>query len=321
MGEFMRVSFGTYLVLPACLALLLGCSGCRSQRASWDLNGKMLSINLGSALPLELRRIDPGSFSMGATAQENTRYSISQNELPAHPVTIDRPFFIATYETTNEHYDRFDPEHDSNAAGASLPEAAAGELAAVDLDSPRLPVVGVSHDAAEQYCEWLSEASGLRVRLPSEAEWEYACKSGSETAYSWGDSRPESSSHANLAGNSTGELLDTVVDPAPREDGSALTARVASFRPNNQGLYDMHGNVAEWCADVYADNYNNTPSDGSANTVGNDSQNFVVRGGSWASGLTDARSSAREHMSGDSADAMTGFRIVVEVPEEVGSSQ
>ncbi len=192
----------------------------------------------------------------------------------------------------------------------------AAQAGLTDIDADRNPVVGVSLLEAEQYCEWLSKASGLTVRLPSEAEWEFACRGGSDSAYCWGDSRAESTKHANLAEEATAELLGDVSDPAPREDGKRLTARVASFQANQNGLYDMHGNVAEWCEDVYTMNYSNASPEGKPNTVGSDGSLRVVRGGSWASGMEDARSAARVALPQDTADAMTGFRIVVEMPEE-----
>lgn len=312
----MRCGSTNLLMLVAVIGLLLAAGGCQSQKISWDQNGKMLSIDLGSPLPLELRRIEAGEFEMGSRPAAGARFSIPADEQPAHDVKFEQPFYIAIHEITNEQFKRFNPEHDSNAAKASLPELAVAAAAAIDLDTAQQPVLGVSHDAALQYCEWLSKASGLTVRLPSEAEWEYVCRAGTDTAFYWGDSRAEGSAYANLADVATEKLVGLVVEPLPREDGKLLTSRVASLSPNGQGLYDMHGNVAEWCQDVYSDSYNNTPVNGSANTVGSDTQSFVVRGGSWASGMLDARSSARASLPGTTANAMTGFRIVVEVPQE-----
>jgi formylglycine-generating enzyme required for sulfatase activity len=313
-GTFMRVAFTKVLSMLAVIGLLLTAGGCQSQKVSWEQSGKQLSINLGSTLPLELRRIEAGEFEMGSSPSTRARFAIPGNEQPAHPVKIAQPFYMAIHETTNEHFRRFSTEHDSNAAKATLPELAMAAADTLDLNEERLPAVGVSHADAVQYCKWLSLATGLTVRLPTEAEWEYACRAGTDTDYSWGDSRADGSSHANLADIATEKLIGNVTEPAPREDGKLLPSRVAGLSPNGKGLHDMHGNVAEWCQDVYSDSYNNAAADGSANTVGSDNQSFVVRGGSWASGMLDARSSARAFQDGSTADCMTGFRIVVEVP-------
>lgn len=294
-------------------AALLATGGCSDSKVGWDINGKLMSIRLDSPFPLELRRIDPEPFVMGGG--EAGRGSVPDNEKPAHEVKIREPYFIAVHETTNEHFRQFRPQHDSKDALALLEGEIATDTSVADLNDDRHPVVGVSHEDAEAFCEWLSKRSGLTVRLPSEAEWEFACNGSQDTAYSWGDARPESTRHANLAGAATAELLGNISDPSPREDGKQLTARVASFQPSPNGLFDMHGNVAEWCQDVYRENYNNASPEGEPNTIGSDTALKVVRGGSWASGMDEARSGARESMDESSADAMTGFRIVVEMPD------
>ncbi|MCB1221348.1 MAG: SUMF1/EgtB/PvdO family nonheme iron enzyme [Planctomycetales bacterium] len=307
----------TGITICAATVLLMATGGCAKQRITWDLNGRLMSLKLNSPFPLELKRIEPGTFTMGSTPEAGARFSIPEDEKPSHEVRIDRPYFIAVHETTNEHFRRFDPKHDSTAALASLPEAMAADAGLEDLNADRNPVVGVSLAEAEAYCKWLSEECGLTVRLPTEAEWEFACRGGSDSAYCWGDARAESTKFANLAEAGTAEKLGGVEDPAPRDDGKRLTARVASFQANANGLYDMHGNVAEWCEDVYSANYNNAAPDGSANQTGSDNELHVVRGGSWASGMDHARSAARDALPASTEDAMTGFRIVVEMPDSV----
>ncbi|MCB1218485.1 SUMF1/EgtB/PvdO family nonheme iron enzyme [bacterium] len=304
----------TGVTIAAATALLMASGGCSRHNVGWDLNGRLLSLQLNSPFPLELKRVEAGSFTMGSTPDSSARHGVPDNEQPAHEVTISEPFFIAVHETTNEHFRQFRPEHDSTAVLAGLPADLATGGDATLVNDGRSPAVGVSYAEAEAYCVWLSEACGLIVRLPTEAEWEYACRGGNESAYCWGDARAESVKYANLAEAETAELLGDVEDPAPRGDGRSLAGRVAGFQANAFGLHDMHGNVAEWCSDVYSENYSNAAPDGSANQVGIDSAKHVVRGGSWASGVEDARSAAREGLDGGTEDAMTGFRIVVEMP-------
>jgi formylglycine-generating enzyme required for sulfatase activity len=123
------------------------------------------------------------------------------------------------------------------------------------------PVVGVSWEDAKAYVEWLGRETGQPYRLPSEAEWEYACRAGTTTRYSWGDD-PPTPEHANFGRNKGG------------------TTAVGSYPPNPWGLYDMDGNVLEWVEDCWNESYSGAPRDGSAWTSG-DCSLGVVRGGSW----------------------------------------
>jgi formylglycine-generating enzyme required for sulfatase activity len=129
-----------------------------------------------------------------------------------------------------------------------------------------MPVINVGWDDATQYVRWLSRLTGKEYRLLTEAEWEYAARAGTQARYSWGDELGKGNANCVSCGS--------------QWDGKQ-TAPVGSFKPNAFGLYDMHGNVFEWCEDVGHDTYEGAPTDGSARLQGGDPSLRVVRGGSW----------------------------------------
>ncbi|MBS0268170.1 MAG: formylglycine-generating enzyme family protein [Proteobacteria bacterium] len=141
-----------------------------------------------------------------------------------------------------------------------------------------MPVINVTGGQAKQYVRWLSQVTGHEYRLPSEAEWEYAARAGTSTAYTWG--------HA------IGEGRANCFDCGSRWDNKQ-TAPVGSFEPNAFGLFDMHGNVLEWVEDVWHDSYNGAPADGTAWVEGNDPKFRVIRGGGWGNEAEVHRSHTR----------------------------
>nr|MBX2855922.1 formylglycine-generating enzyme family protein [Paracoccaceae bacterium] len=183
----------------------------------------------------EMLIIPAGSFTMGSPLDEPGRYDW---EGPQHQVRIARPFALGKYAVTFDDYDRY-----AAAAGVDKPEDEG-------WGRGRRPVINVTHMDADGYCRWLSEQTGAPYRLPSEAEWEYACRAGTTTPYWWG--RQITLDQANYS-------------PAGRgKDGRGKTEPVEAFEPNPWGLHQMHGNVWEWCADHWHDSYRGAPTDGSA---------------------------------------------------------
>ena len=204
----------------------------------------------------EMVNVPAGRFLMGSS-----QWNPLDSQGPMHEVVIGTPFAMSKYEVSFAEYDAF-----AQASGRSLPDDEG-------WGRGTRPVINVSWLDAQEYAQWLSKITGERYRLPSEAEWEYAARAGSSTAYSWGDEI--GSNRANCWG--CGSQWDR-----------AKTAPVGSFPANAFGLHDMHGNVSEWVEDCYSDSYAGTPSDGTAR-VGDDCGYRVVRGGSWYNGPRASR--------------------------------
>jgi formylglycine-generating enzyme required for sulfatase activity len=198
--------------------------------------------------------VPSGSFTMGSP---NTDTAADSDEFPQHPVTIAEPFAVSKFEVTFENWD-------------TCYELGGCRIRPDDYGWGRgdRPVVGVDWYDAQQYVDWLSKQTGKAYRLLTEAEWEYAARAGTTTAYSWGDD-------VKLDGKTMANCFDC---GSPWDDKE--TAPVGSFAPNAFGLNDMLGNVWEWVEDCYHDGYDAAPTDGSAWTAG-DCKERISRGGSW----------------------------------------
>ncbi len=232
-------------------------------------------INFGPTMV----KLNGGSYIMGSN-----RNQVSSDQWPAHEVEI-RAFAISQTEVTFDDYDRF-----AQATGRKLPEDEG-------WGRGRRPVINVSWDDAVAYTKWLSERTGKRYRLPTEAEWEYAIRSGSDSTYWWGYQMKEGIANCFDCGT---------------EWDRKSTAPVASFRPNNYGLHDMAGNVREWVMDCYFPNYSGAPLDGSAWTE-RGCKERVVRGGAFDKTSDSMRSIWRGHFKPNSQFNFTGFRVVLEL--------
>jgi formylglycine-generating enzyme required for sulfatase activity len=198
----------------------------------------------------------------------------SGDEVPVHWVRIRRPYWVARTEVTNLQYERFDAKHERS------------EYSKGDQD----PATNVSWEDARSYCAWLSTRGDLAVRLPSESEWENACRAGSGTEYCFGDDEGRLSEYAWFDGR--------------WEDGAQA---VAGKRPNAWGLHDLHGNVWEWCEDRWHDDYEGAPDDGTAWTGGAASLR-VIRGGSWYFPAVCCRSALRRRFGPSLRLSYLGFR-------------
>ena len=223
----------------------------------------------------EMVVIPGGSFRMGCVSGKDCE----DVELPVHEVWVEA-FELSKYEVTFEEYDRF--------TSAMSRDWAADK----GWGRGRRPVIQVSWDDAVAYTKWLSEQTGERYRLPSEAEWEYAARAGTETAYSWG--------------NEIDRNRATCWDCGSRGDGK--TAPVGSFEANTWGLHDMHGNVQEWVQDCWNRSYRGAPVGGSAWESRYGSWR-VLRGGSWGSGARTLRSAYRDGAPPELRDSFSGFRV------------
>jgi formylglycine-generating enzyme required for sulfatase activity len=219
-----------------------------------------------------------GEFTMG-----ERQAGLGAGNSPAHPVQVP-PLLISRTEVSFGEYDRF-----ARASGRSLP-------ADQNWGRGRQPVVNVNWDDAVAYTRWLSQQTGRTYRLPSEAEWEYAARGGSDDWHWWG--------YALGQGNAV--CLDCGSDWDARQP-----APVGSLAANPFGLYDTAGNVMEWVQDCYNPNYQGAPADGSAWLTG-DCEQRVVRGGAYNKPSANLRSSARSKLPGELRLQMLGFRVVRE---------
>jgi formylglycine-generating enzyme required for sulfatase activity len=228
----------------------------------------------------EMVVVPAGSFQMG-DIQGGGR----QNEQPVRTVRIEKRFAIGRFEVTFEEYDQF-----ANETGRNLPgDQGWGRV--------RRPVINVNWQEAAVYAKWLSEQTGKRYRLPTEAEWEYAARGGKETNYWWGNYFLEGVANCEGCGS---------------QWDKKQTAPVGSFKPNPFGLTDMAGNVWEWVEDCWHGNYNDAPADGSAwrEAGGGNCALRVLRGGSWFDRPGNLRSSYRGGNNAGRRFATVGFRLV-----------
>ncbi|MFN6500718.1 MAG: caspase, EACC1-associated type [Nostoc sp. DedQUE01] len=241
---------------------------------------KFFKEDLGNGITLEMTEILAGSFKMGSPLDEIGQ---STTEQPQHAVNVPA-FFIGKFQVTQEQYQQIMGTNPSYFKGV------------------KRPVEKVSWNDAVEFCKKLSQKTGREYRLPSEAEWEYACRAGTTTPFHFGETI--TTELANYDGNSTYAY-------APKGKYRQQTTEVGNFSPNSFGLYDMHGNVWEWCQDSWHDSYKGAPTDGSA-WIDNNSQYQVLRGGSWIYNPDFCRSASRyfyNRAERDVINVVIGFRV------------
>jgi formylglycine-generating enzyme required for sulfatase activity len=268
--------------------------------------------------------LPPGVFDMGSPQDEKGRDS---DEGPQHRVTIPRPFALSRCEISVGQFRRF-VEETGYQTWAEQPDSGgcyawnAGQRQA-EQDKGKTwrnpgfpqteahPVVCVAWQDAQAYANWLSARTGAVYRLPSEAEWEYAARARTQTARYWegGWGPRQQCAYANGAGQEAKAIAGKDWTLADCSDAYVYTAPIASFAPNQFGLYDMLGNVWEWTADCWHGNYDKPPRDGSAwlEAEGGDCNRRGVRGGAWSYYPQNLRSANR----GGDIDAyiIVGFRL------------
>ncbi|MHC1599294.1 MAG: formylglycine-generating enzyme family protein [Candidatus Methanospirareceae archaeon] len=227
-----------------------------------------------NSIGMEFVLIPAGEFKMGSPSDEGDRYS---NEGPVHHVTIEKAFYLGRYEVTQEEWQEVMGNNPSYFEGDNL------------------PVEMVSWDDVQEFIKKLNKKEGTdKYRLPSEAEWEYACRAGTTTRYSFGDSESKLGDYAWYDGNS-----------------GSKTHPVGKKKPNSYGLYDMHGNVWERVQDKYHSDYDSAPTDGSA-WESRDGAYRVFRGGCWNFLARCCRSSARSYYGPSDRYYRVGFRLLEE---------
>ena len=244
------------------IAIVLGLVGALTVMAQEVKPGKAEVIELGKDVKLEMVLIPAGKFKMGPLKSEK---SFLFNETQ-HEVTLTKPFYMGKYEITQEQWEAVMGKNPSTTKGA------------------KLPVTNVSWNDCQEFIKKLNASTKGGYRLPYEGEWEYACRAGTTTAYSVGDSLTKSD--ANIAGSTT--------------------KAVGSYKPNAFGLYDIHGNVWEWCEDWGGSYPKGAVTDPKGPENG---RNRVLRGGSFNSDVSNARSSIRIYLSPLDRGDFGGFRL------------
>lgn len=247
---------------------------------------------LGNSIGLDMVQIPEGEFEMGSPPEEEGRYDA---EGPQRRVAVSS-FFMGQFPVTQAQYEAVMGENPSS----------------FQENGVNRPVEQVSWDDAIAFCERLSQLTGRTYRLPSEAEWEYACRAGTTTPFHFGETI--TTDLANYHGQDfeyEGTTYPGNYGEGPYGTFREKTTEVGSFSPNAFGLYDMHGNVWEWCQDIWHETYDNAPTDGSAWIEGGDQSRRVLRGGSWFFTPRLCRSADRGWRARDYFSRTAGFRVVV----------
>lgn len=253
------------------------------------LQSKSLSLAVKGGLKIDLVKIPAGEFVMAnsATSKENNNPKV---------VSIEKPFYMATCEITNEIYKQFKEDHDQGVINFTSKDV---DVRGHILDEDKYPAIRISYNEAKEFCKWLSGLTGKKVKLPTEEQWEWACRAGSDSDFYFGNKESDFSQFANLADQSLKKLA-VRSSPAwhPRDDRFSdehtLLCDVKSLQPNAFGLYDMHGNATEWTSSEY------------------ENGKKTVRGGSWYDRPHRATSSYKLGYYPHQRVFNVGFRIVVE---------
>jgi formylglycine-generating enzyme required for sulfatase activity len=282
------------------------------------------TIDLGAGVTMKLVRIPAGKFIMGDADGE-------PDERPPALVTIGCDFWMGALEVTNAQYHRFDPEHDS---GYFTKRFQGPDGPGLSLAEAEQPAVRVSWQQAMDFCRWLSRKTGMKLTLPTETQWEYACRAGKQSPLSYGQVDSDFSQWANVADKSlsvrpgpTGGLESNITAHFGKgilesavyggnilcdirfDDKAIATAKAGSYQPNAWGLYDMHGNACEWTRTTYKP-YPYGVGDGRNSLT--EPGRKVVRGGSWCDRPKRCRSAFRLSYPSWQRVHNVGFRVVCE---------
>jgi formylglycine-generating enzyme required for sulfatase activity len=297
---------------------------------------KTMELTLADNVKMKLIRIEPGKFMMGSPEDEKDR---EDNEGPQHEVTLSKPFYMGVYAVTRGQFRAFvnatnhktGPKFDDKWGSGVKNKEIQHEQREFNWQNTGFeqtddhPVVNVHWHDAVAFCYWLSRKASKEVKLPTEAQWEYACRAGTKTRFSSGNADASLKEIANIADLSLKPRLTNPIK-CPDEDfvrrssawfervdwndGYPFTAPVGRFKANAWGLYDMHGNVTEWCQDWYsATYYKNSPK---TDPQGPDSGEWrVARGGSWLCCPHWCRSAFRFYYDPTGCFSTSGFRVIV----------
>ncbi len=289
---------------------------------------------------MKLTLVPSGEFQMGSgeSAEETAHVAEKyygtktwkaddfKKEFPQHRVRITNPFYLGTYHVTRGQFRRFvkDMGYKTDAEKGDKPGANGFDPEKQDYlpnekyswqntgfpQTDEHPVVCVSWNDAVAFCKWLGKKEGKTYRLPTEAEWEYACRAGTTTRYYSGDDPETLANVANVADPTFKAKFPDCYWTIKASDGYAFTAPVGQFKPNAFGLYDMHGNAWQCCADWYGEDYYAKSPIHDPKGPGSGSRR-VGRGGSFADGPLSTRSAHRAGSSPDARSNVGGFRVAM----------
>jgi formylglycine-generating enzyme required for sulfatase activity len=273
----------------------------KNQRVS---PGNVITNTIG----MKLGYIPPGTFTMGSPLSEQEQYKKDNTDDFAaqevrHEVAITKGLYMGVYAVTQEEYETVMAKNPSFFSAAGR-----GKDRVADLSTRRFPVEWISWNDATEFCKKLSQKEGVSYRLPTEAEWEYACRAGTKTAFYFGDTI--STDQANYHG-------DFVFGNGKKGVDRQRPMPVGSFPANAFGLYDMHGNVWQWCQDWYdKDYYKKSPRNDPVNETAGKRKFRVLRGGSWHNLPGEARSACRFLATPVLRNWNYGFRVVASLEPE-----
>lgn len=272
------------------------------------------TVELAPGLTMTFVRIPAGEFVMGS-------YRGAKDNAPTMKAKIDKSFWMAEVEVTNAQYNVIFPEHDSRYVDQHWKDHT---RPGYDANLPEQPVIRVSYEDAMAYCKKLSEKTGLSITLPTEAQWEWACRAGSDNDFWFGDLNSNFGPYENLADQQLNKMAVSGIDPQPMaktsfwysyysflpkeesvDDGHMIQTDSKTYTPNPFGLYSMHGNIAEWTKSDYI----SYPYSGKVKTS---SEYKVVRGGSYIERPKFATSYARKAYYPWQRVHNVGFRVIIE---------
>jgi sulfatase modifying factor 1 len=307
----------------------------------WTLRRISHPRKLTNSIGMSLVLVDSGEFWMGSDETETELRAAGitllpeatlDDERPRHRVRITRPFYLSAYETTVDQFrqfvtaTRYKTEAETNGTGQGFDAANGYHYPKPEFNwrntgykqTGEHPVMNVSWKDALEFCRWLSNKENAKYRLPTEAEWEYACRAGTTTRFSTGDSLESLRGYCNIRDSYMESKLPNLrlsgYPGVKFSDGTIFTASVGSYKPNAWGLYDMHGNAWEWCfdandADAYRGRTGTTEDPVVTSAVGG---YHIIRGGGWYSFPIDVRIANRVRPSPTIGYADDCFRVVRE---------
>jgi len=293
---------------------------------------KDLAIDLTDKAQMKLLLIPAGKFMMGVGPkgqelmhQFNAKFSNGEvnfaPEGPVHEVTITKPFYMGLYNVTRGQFAAFVADSGfktgPESGGTSWGSRSDGKAWVPGKDgtwkdpgfeqADDHPVVSVNWNDAMAFCKWMSKKTGRTITLPTEAQWEHACRAGVATMFLWGDDPAGGAGWLHAYNKTTQAKQGKPIAVFPWADGYIYTAPVGKFKPNNFGLYDMMGNAGQWCADWWdMKYYQNSPKEDPPG--GTSGPGRVSRGGSWNS--NPPHIAARPFCSPDATYSSSGFRVI-----------